>query len=51
MRLAFAMVALRVGDAVVFAAYGWPEAISDDDILAKLLALNVERSRGAKKKA
>jgi hypothetical protein len=41
------MVALRVGDAV-FAAYGRPADISDDDILAKLLALNAERSKRAK---
>jgi hypothetical protein len=38
-------------DVAVFAAYGWPADISDEDILAKLLALNAERSRGAKKKA
>jgi hypothetical protein len=28
----------------VFEAYGWPDGISDDDILKELLALNVERS-------
>ena len=28
----------------VFAAYGWPEDISDEEILKNLLALNVERS-------
>jgi hypothetical protein len=30
-------------DAAVFAAYGWPSAISDQEILARLLALNLER--------
>jgi hypothetical protein len=31
-------------DAAVFAAYGWPADLSDDDLLAKLLALNLERA-------
>ncbi len=31
-------------DEVVFAAYGWPADISDEDILKNLLALNLERS-------
>lgn len=31
-------------DAAVFAAYGWPNDLSDDDILARLLALNLERA-------
>lgn len=30
-------------DAAVFDAYGWPHDLSDDDILALLLALNLER--------
>jgi len=30
-------------DAAVFAAYGW---LADDDLLARLLALNLERARG-----
>jgi type II restriction/modification system DNA methylase subunit YeeA len=30
-------------DAAVAAAYGWPAGIDDDDALARLLALNVER--------
>jgi type II restriction/modification system DNA methylase subunit YeeA len=35
-------------DAAVFAAYGWPEDITDEDMLKNLLALNLERSeRGA----
>ena len=28
----------------VFAAYGWPPDLSDDDLLARLLALNVFRA-------
>jgi hypothetical protein len=31
-------------DEAVFAAYGWPADLSDDDLLAKLLALNLERA-------
>jgi hypothetical protein len=31
-------------DEAVFAAYGWPADISDDDLLAKLLELNLERA-------
>ncbi len=31
-------------DAAVFAAYGWDSTIPDDGLLAKLLALNLERS-------
>ncbi len=31
-------------DAAVFAAYGWPEDIADEDVLKNLLALNLERS-------
>jgi hypothetical protein len=31
-------------DAAVLAAYGWDATISDDELLAKLLALNLERS-------
>jgi type II restriction/modification system DNA methylase subunit YeeA len=33
-------------DAAVFAAYGWPNDLSDDEILARLLALNLERAAG-----
>jgi type II restriction/modification system DNA methylase subunit YeeA len=32
-------------DAAVFAAYGWSVDLSDDEILARLLALNLERAR------
>jgi hypothetical protein len=28
----------------VFAAYGWPEGIDDEEILKNLIALNLERS-------
>ena len=31
-------------DAAVAAAYGWPEDISTDDALVRLLALNQERA-------
>jgi len=31
-------------DAAVFAAYGWDPAMSDEEILAKLLELNLERA-------
>jgi len=30
----------------VFAAYGWPADLSDEDILARLLALNLARAGG-----
>jgi hypothetical protein len=30
----------------VFDAYGWPHDLSDDEILARLLALNLERAAG-----
>ena len=36
-------------DEAVFAAYGWDPGISDDDLLAKLLALNLERARRRKR--
>jgi hypothetical protein len=32
-------------DESVFAVYGWPSDLSDEEILEKLLALNLERSR------
>jgi hypothetical protein len=31
-------------DAAVFAAYGWPADLGDDEVLGRLLALNLERS-------
>ena len=33
-------------DEAVFAAYGWPADLSDDEVLARLLALNLERAGG-----
>jgi hypothetical protein len=33
-------------DAAVLDAYGWPHDLSDDEILARLLALNLERAAG-----
>jgi hypothetical protein len=32
-------------DEAVFAAYGWKSALTDEEILEKLLALNLERSK------
>jgi hypothetical protein len=32
-------------DEAVFAAYGWPKDLSDEEILEKLLALNLERAK------
>ncbi len=37
-------LAHRKLDAAVLAAYGWPADLSDEDILARLLALNLERA-------
>lgn len=34
-------------DEVIFAAYGWASDLSDEEILEKLLALNLERSKAA----
>ena len=31
-------------DEAVFAAYGWPADVSDEDVLKNLLALNLERA-------
>ena len=35
-------------DEAVFAAYGWDPSLSDDDLLAALLALNLQRRRPAR---
>ena len=35
-------------DKAVFAAYGWKFDLSDEDILEKLLSLNLERSKAGK---
>lgn len=32
-------------DQAVFAAYGWKSDLSDEEILEKLLALNLERAK------
>jgi type II restriction/modification system DNA methylase subunit YeeA len=32
-------------DRAVFAAYGWPEEVTDEELLKNLLALNLERSQ------
>ena len=37
-------IAHREIDEAVFAAYGWPVDLSEDEILARLLALNLERA-------
>ena len=31
-------------DAAVFEAYGWPATLTDEEILARLVALNAERA-------
>ena len=33
-------------DRAVLDAYGWPHDLADDDLLARLLALNAERAAG-----
>ena len=38
-------LAHRKLDEAVFAAYGWAPALSDEDLLAKLLDLNLQRAR------
>ena len=35
-------------DAAVFAAYNWPAGLTDDQLLEKLLALNLERAAASK---
>jgi hypothetical protein len=37
-------LAHRKLDEAVFAAYGWPPDLTDDQILERLLALNLERA-------
>jgi hypothetical protein len=46
-RPAWLDLAHRRLDEAVFAAYGWPVALSDDELLARLLALNLEKSRSS----
>ena len=38
-------LAHRKLDEAVFAAYGWAPGISDEDLLAKLLDLNLQRAK------
>jgi hypothetical protein len=38
-------LAHRQLDAAVFAAYGWKADLADEEILARLLALNLEKAR------
>ena len=38
-------------DAAVFAAYGWEPTLSDDDLLAKLLELNLARAKAESESA
>jgi len=33
-------------DAAVFDAYGWPHDLTDEELLARLLVLNLERAHG-----
>lgn len=46
-RPAWLDTAHRELDEAVFAAYGWPPDLSDEETLARLLALNLERARGS----
>jgi hypothetical protein len=41
-------LAHRQLDQAVLDAYGWPHDLSDEEILERLLALNLERARVAK---
>ena len=43
-RPAWLDLAHRALDAAVLAAYGWPKDLTDDEILTRLLALNLERA-------
>ena len=39
-------LAHRKLDCAVFAAYGWPADLSDEELLERLLRLNLERAKG-----
>ena len=41
-------IAHRELDEVVFAVYGWPVNLSDEQLLEKLLVLNIEKSTDSK---
>ncbi|MCB0025502.1 MAG: hypothetical protein KDD91_20860, partial [Caldilinea sp.] len=43
-RPAWLAAAHRTLDGAVCAAYGWPDDLSDEEVLARLLALNLERA-------
>ena len=43
-------LAHRTLDEAVFAAYGWPATLTDDEILERLLALNLERAEQVTKR-
>jgi hypothetical protein len=43
-RPAWLAAAHRRLDAAVFVAYGWPEDLGDEEMLARLLALNLARA-------
>jgi hypothetical protein len=43
-RPAWLDLAHRALDTAVFSAYGWPRDLTDDEILTRLLALNLERA-------
>jgi hypothetical protein len=45
-RPAWLALAHKKLDEAVFAAYGWDPAMSDEEILERLLALNLERAGG-----
>ncbi len=47
-RPAWLDLAHRKLDAAVFAAYGWDPAISDDELLRGLLAMNLDRAEGTR---
>ena len=42
---AISAIGPKFTDAAVFAGYGWPSNLSDEEILERLLALNLERGR------
>jgi hypothetical protein len=45
-RPAWLDLAHRRLDEAVLAAHGWPTGLSDDELLARLLALNLQQSAG-----
>jgi hypothetical protein len=50
-RPAWLDLAHRKLDQAVLDAYGWPHDLNDDDLLARLLALNLERAAAAPEEA